>query len=402
MMDRAVRNRWFMRAASVVFAFMLWYFVTWDSTGLNKRKYLVPLDYGDVPEGYFISETLRNVEVELEGRPEAFAFLSIGNIEASVQMSSWKPGKYSLPIQMTPPAGFSVTGYSPNIVDFEVFRMIERTFRPVLVLSDGVPDGLTLVSVDVVPVEVAVKGPEAAVMALRRAETRGAAREMVGGTREMAVILTDENGDVSGLEVAPPAVSVTAHFSRALQEARVPVRIEITGKPPEGLELGSVVVSPDHVTLRGTREALLGVTEITLNPIDVSGHTESMNIDIPLESPSEAVTILGSPHVGVQVEFREAVETRTYMGVPVVLEGIADADLWSVSPRSASVTVERAAAAAEAAPYAPEEPPLELYIDATNVVSSQITLPVMTRNTAAGISVIRVEPSQVTITALKR
>ena len=384
----------------MVFAFMLWYFVTWDSTGIEKRKYLVPLDYGDVPEGYSISQTLRNVEVELEGRPEAFPFLSIGNIRASVEMSSWKPGKYSLPIQLMPPGGFRVAGYSPNIVDFEVFRMIERTFRPVLVLSDGVPDSLTLASVDVVPAEVTVKGPEAAVMALRRAETRGAAREMTEGTREMAVILTDENGDASGLEIEPAVVSVTAHFSRSLQEARVPVRIEITGEPPKGLEVGGIVVSPDHVTLRGTREALLGVTDIALNPIDVSGHTESVNIDIPLEAPSEAVAILGSPHVSVRVEFRDAVETRTYMSVPVVLEGVADASIWSVSPHSANVTVERAASAA--APFVPEEPPLELYVDATNVVASQIILPVMTRNVSAGVSVIRIEPSQITITALRK
>ena len=384
----------------MVFAFMLWYFVTWDSTGIEKRKYLVPLDYGDVPEGYSISQTLRNVEVELEGRPEAFPFLSIGNIRASVEMSSWKPGKYSLPIQLMPPGGFRVAGYSPNIVDFEVFRMIERTFRPVLVLSDGVPDSLTLASVDVVPAEVTVKGPEAAVMALRRAETRGAAREMTEGTREMAVILTDENGDASGLEIEPAVVSVTAHFSRSLQEARVPVRIEITGEPPKGLEVGGIVVSPDHVTLRGTREALLGVTDIALNPIDVSGHTESVNIDIPLEAPSEAVTILGSPHVSVRVEFRDAVETRTYMSVPVALEGVADASIWSVSPHSANVTVERAASAA--APFVPEEPPLELYVDATNVVASQIILPVMTRNVSAGVSVIRIEPSQITITALRK
>jgi hypothetical protein len=123
-----------------------------------------------------------------------------------------------------------------------------------------------------------------------------------------------------------------------------------------------------------------------------------MNIDILLEPPSAAVTILGSTHVSVQVEFRDAVETRTYMGVRVALEGVADTDMWSVSPHLASVTVERAADI----PFVPEEPPLKLYIDATNVVASQITLPVMTRNVAAGVSVIRIEPSQVTITASKK
>ncbi|MDR3164563.1 MAG: hypothetical protein LBU13_03210 [Synergistaceae bacterium] len=400
MMDRAAKTRWFMRAASVVFAFMLWYFVTWDSSGLEKRKYLVPLNYGNAPEGYSISRTVRNVEVELEGKPEAFAFIGIGNIKASVEMSGWRPGKYSLPIQLTPPGGVRVVSYRPNIVDVEVFRMIERTLRPVLVLEDDVPDSLTLASVDVVPAEITVKGPEAAVMALLRAETRGTARDMADGTREMTVILTDENGDVSGLHIEPAVVRVTAHFSRALQELSVPVKIEITGEPLKGLEVGAVVTSPDHVTLRGSREALRGVTDVMLNPIDVSRHSESINIDIPLESPSTSITIAGQSHVNVRVELRDAVETRTYMGVPVALEGISGAGLWSMSPHLANVTVERSAASD--IPFAPEKPPFVLYIDATNVVASQITLPIMTRNVTAGVDVIRIEPSHVTITLLKK
>jgi hypothetical protein len=47
----------------------------------------------------------------------------------------------------------------------------------------------------------------------------------------------------------------------------------------------------------------------------------------------------------------------------------------------------------------PAKPPFELYVDATDVVSSQIALPVLVRGHAGGANVIRIEPPQVTLSA---
>jgi YbbR domain-containing protein len=372
--------------------------VTWEGTELTSRKFTVPLNYQGIPEGYSISRTIDNVEVRLEGRLEEFALMNRRDIVASVGMSDLRPGKYSLPIQVVSPSGLRVSSYSPNTVDFELFRMISRSLRPSLVLQGDMPENLVLSSVDVTPSEVAVRGPEAAVMEVRRAEARIAAADMIGGVeRELPVLLLKEDGEAANIEADPPSVMAKAYFIRTTQETRVPVNVRVTGTPGGGLEIGKVVISPDTVLLRGTGADLMGVSALTLNPIDVTGHTENMNMDIPLEPPSDSMTIIGTDSVSLTVEFRNAVETRTFLGVPVELRGASGATKWSLSPQAASVTVERPSVPGTA--FDPDDPPLELYIDATNVVTSQLTLPVLVDNAAAGVNVIRIEPSQVTITA---
>jgi YbbR domain-containing protein len=399
-MDKAARTRWLTRGASLAFAIFLWFFVTWDKTTLTTRDITVPLTYQDITEGYLISNIVQNVEVRLEGRLENFALMSVSDITASVGMEDLRPGKYRLPIQIASPRGTSVVSYSPNVVDFELFRIIERRLRPYLVLDDKLPDNLSMSSVDIVPSEVTVKGPEASVMAVRRAEVHSFVHEATGGERELPVVLVNESGEVKDLTVDPVNVLVNAHFTRTLQEAKVPVTLDVTGVPGDGLEIGSITVSPDMVTLRGTRDALLGVAAITINPIDVSGHTESMNVDIPLDPPSDAINIVGADHVNLRIEFRNAVQMRTYLGVPIALHGVSNVKNWTVSPPLASVTVERPGMAGSA--LDPDHPPFELYVDATNVVASQLVLPILLRNVENGVNVTRIEPQQATITFINQ
>ncbi|MDR3279356.1 MAG: hypothetical protein LBT23_02485 [Synergistaceae bacterium] len=399
-MDKAARTRWLMRGASLAFAIFLWFFVTWDRSALTTRDITVPLKYQDMPEGYTISNTVENVDVRLEGRMESFADMSVSDVIASVGMADLRPGKYRLPIQLVTPNGTRAVNYSPNVVDFELFRMIERKLRPSLVLGDSMPENLSMTSVDIIPPEVTVKGPEAAVMAVRRAEARGMTQEVTGGGNDLPVILVNENGEMADLTIDPPNVRVIAHFTRTLQEAKAPVTVNVTGVPGGGLEIGSVTVSPDTVILRGTRDALLGVSEIAINAIDISGHTENMDVDIPLDPPSDAISIVGADHVNLRVEFRNAVQTRTYLSVPIMLHGVSDVKNWTVSPPAASVTVERPGAPQGA--LDPERPPLEVYVDATNVIVSQIVLPILTRNIEGGITVTRIEPQQATITLVNK
>jgi YbbR domain-containing protein len=388
-----------MRGLSVVFALTLWFFVTWDGTSLSTRVFSVPLQYQDLPEGYSLSDFVQNVEVKLEGRFQDLALLNRNDITAYVGMSDLRPGKYGLPIQLVSPSGTRVVSYTPNSVEFELFRMIERKLRPSFVVEGDMPENLSLASVDISPAEITIKGPESSVMAIHRAEVRGTVKDMSDGARNLKVVIVDDNGGAENFVLEPPSVRVHARFAKTMQEARIPVSVQVTGVPGDGFEVGSVVISPDTIILRGTKEALLGISELALNPIDVSGHTEGMNADIPLDPPSDAISIVGTDHVNIRVEFKNAVETRTFLGVPVKLHGVANVRRWNVLPPSVSVTVERSAMGT-GAPFDPEKPPLELYVDATNVVASQLTLPILTRNVETGISVIRIDPQQVTITSV--
>ena len=48
-MDKTSRNRWLARGASLAFAVILWFYVTWEGTELTSRKFTVPLSYQGIP-----------------------------------------------------------------------------------------------------------------------------------------------------------------------------------------------------------------------------------------------------------------------------------------------------------------------------------------------------------------
>ena len=395
-MDKAAKTRWLMRGASLAFAMILWYIVAWDSSGQTMRDVRVQVQFPGVSEGYSLSSDIQNVDVRIRGSAFDLARLTPGEITASVSISDLRPGKYRLPIQITLPGHIRLASHNPRFVELELFRMIERTFNPVLVPLD-MPDNLMLSSFDITPPEVSVSGPETLVAALRRAEARGAMNELSNGSLELPIILVGEHGDVPDLTTVPPAVTANAQFTALTEEVRIPIRTRVTGTPAPGFEVANIVLSPDAAILRGTSEALLGVTEMMIGPIDVTGHTESITIDMPLESPSEEITIIGTGHVIMRVDLRASVESRTFLNVPINITGVPDPRNWAISPKTAGVTVEHVIFDSA---LAPDAPPLELYIDATNVVTSQIILPILAGNVMGGVNVIRIEPSHATVTEI--
>lgn len=387
-----------MRVLSLVFAVIIWLFVTWDGTTMSTSEISVPLRYVDTPDGYSISNAAGEVKVSVEGRIDLLALMGSNSIRATVSVQDMMPGKYRLPVHLSVPDGVRIVSYSPQVVETELNRLIERTLRPSLVLTDSPPSGTSFGNADIQPGEVVVKGPEADVLAVRRAEIRLSASDLkAGASKEAEVILVSDAGEVKGLTVEPAAVSVIVSLSEVKNEVMVPVRVNVVGIPGGGMDIASVTISPDTVALRLTGTDSPPITELILDDINVAGHTEDVNIDVPIEAPAPGTVLGGPSSVNVRVRFRSALETRTFLGIPVKVGGESQYKKWSISPPSVSVTLERLVDASE--PFDLGNPPFELYVDVTNVVSPRMVLPVLVRNVAVGMKVLRTEPSQVSIEA---
>lgn len=400
--DKTKRTRWLLRVLSLVLAVVLWIFVTWDGSTLGTREMNIPLKYLDIPDGYSISNTVKDISVVVEGRTEILTLLGRNSITASVSLNDLRPGKYRLPVQLSVPENMRLVSYSPQVVDFSLFRIIQRTLRPSLVIKKGdVPDNLFLENTLFAPPEVVVRGPESDVLAVRKAEVRGTFAELrADAEKELPVILVGDKGEIFGLTVEPRQVRVLASFTENKEEIRVPVRVPLRGKPGENLEVGSIFVSPDAVTLRGSREALSNITDLPLNVIDVSDVTEDIELDVPLHAPGPDIELLGPEHAKVRISLDAATETKTYFNVPVKVQGKGIYKNWKLSPSHISVTIERPVTEGKGQAEHPPAPPLELYVNVSNVVSQQLLLPVLVKDLAQGVKVIRIEPEQITVIAL--
>jgi YbbR domain-containing protein len=399
--DKSKRTRLLLQFLSLAFAVSLWLFVTWDSSAPSVKTMSVPLKYLGLQDGYSISNETSVVEVTLEGKIEGLALMNRSEVVASVMVRDLRTGKYRLPVQLEIPEGIRLASYSPQVVDIELFRIIERTMRPTLSVIGTTPENLSLGTVEITPREVVARGPETIIMSLRRAEVRSTVDKLVKGINEdLPVALVGNEGDIEGVLVEPANVRVNAKLAEAVDQKRVPVRVFVEGVPAEGFDVGSVSVSPDMVTLRGRKSSLSNVNEIILDAIDVTGHSEVMDVDLPLDPPMSDIVILSADRVNVKVGFNSAVEIVTFQGVPVRVEGHGVYDEWVVGPSMVNVTVERTIGVAE--PFDMGNPGFELYVDVTNIVSRRMMLPILNKNIPEGVRILRVDPEQVTINAVIR
>ena len=399
--DESRRTRIALQVLSLVFAMSLWLFVTWDGTAASVRNISVPLKYPDLQDGYSIADAATVIDVTLEGRIEVLALMDRNEITASVAVNDLRPWKYRLPVQLEIPEGVRLSAYSPHTVDVELFRIIERTLRPALSVTGSPPENLSLGSVSINPAEVVTRGPEALILSVRRAEVRESVENlMIGINGDLAVKLVGDDGDVDGILVEPRQVRVMTKLEEAVDLKRVPVMVSAEGIPAEGFDIGIVSVSPDMVTLRGRRSSLQRVDEIVLNAIDVTGHSETMDIDVPIDPPAEGIAVLSADKANVRIEFDSAVEAATFQNVPVSVTGLGVYGYWALEPATASVTLERTVA--DTARFDMDSPPLELYVDVTNVVTRRMVLPVLVRNLSEDVRVLRIDPERITINALIR
>lgn len=396
--DETKKTRWILRVLSIAFAIALWVFVTWDGSAPSSREISVPLKFEDLQDGYSVTSATRDVKVVLEGRFESFVFG--GNaVTASIGMQDLRPGKYRLPVRITVPESVRLVSSTPQIVEFELFRIIERTLQPRLLPPKDLPGGYSLEEYETTPNEVMVRGSEGDVTAIRRAEIQGTFQELSrGSAKDLPVLLMGEKGEIKGLAVTPDKVQVKAKFTEALEEKIVPVRAVTTGSPIGTLEVSSVLISPDAVTLRGPRSELENISEIRLEPIDVSNAEEDMYAEFPLRVPGSDVTILGAPYAQVHVEFHSAVERYSFLNVPIAVQGRGIYKDWVLAPARANVTIEWSVVPGMTIDKT--NPPFELYVDVTNVVSQQLSLPLLVKDLPLGIRIIRLEPEQITVKAI--
>ncbi len=232
--DKASRMRWLLRVLSLVFAVALWLFVTWDGSAMSTRQFEIPLKYTDTSDGYSISNKTSNITVVVEGRLEVLAILSRNMITASVSMNGLKPGTYRLPVQVNIPDNLRLVSYNPQVVDFSLFRIIERRLKPNLVVKGEMPHDFSISNIEITPQEVVVRGSETEVLSVRRAEvTQTFPWLRLHSGSELPVYLAGDRGEVKGLAVEPKQVRVSVSFSEATDEITIPVKVPLKGVPAD-------------------------------------------------------------------------------------------------------------------------------------------------------------------------
>lgn len=188
---------------------------------------------------------------------------------------------------------------------------------PIRILVD---DGYALFDLDPTEATVRLQGPEDAVWNLNRENVRIQldirGRSSEGTLRiplEPAHVQTP--GGVRTADIRPSRVFLSVD---QVAETNVLVRADVEGELPQGFEVEAVVTRPATVRLRGPRQGLSEIKEISTAPIDLAGRLGSFELPVTLETPRVTWEARVDPtFVNVAVTVVERSATRSLDDIPV-------------------------------------------------------------------------------------
>ena len=166
------------------------------------------------------------------------------------------------------------------------------------------------------------------------------------GTREALLLLDERTVQVmadlresefeaeKNVEIQPRQVTYTGSSARIIDitpdtlnirldmegRKQLPVVVNRSGEPPEGLKIESIEADPKLATLYGSQDLLENITSLQTAPLTLSDKVQSFEQRLDILPPTEEwVGRIDPPRVRVRVGLAGLVEDRTFTDIPILL-----------------------------------------------------------------------------------
>ena len=172
MIARLLHN-WPVKALSVFFALILWFFVTGEQTA--EVGFAVPLELKNIPKGMMVVNDLPSlVDVRISGPRTILSSLRPSDLLLSVDLKGAKTGATTfrrLEKGINIPTALKITRLSPSALEVSL-EMTQEKRVPVKAVFSGDPDKEYQIDmVEVVPADVVVSGRAVDLKKLREVPT---------------------------------------------------------------------------------------------------------------------------------------------------------------------------------------------------------------------------------------
>lgn len=135
--------------------------------------------------------------------------------------------------------------------------------------------------------------------------------------------------------IQPPQLIIRLE---SVVESELPILPNLTGSLPPGHTIEETTVEPTMARVRGPRNILEEIPNVSTQPVPLSGRQNSFSITVRVLSPRAEVEIVGPETANVKIRIAERRESRT-LTVPVETGGEAQGRVL-INPRFLPVTVQ--------------------------------------------------------------
>lgn len=336
---------------TAVITLTIWSFVLTQTNPTVRDTFdNVVLTVEQPAEGLEIVGTLPStVGANIRTTNSIYGNLRNDNFQASVDLSSYGPGRHEIPMTVLVTAdhiqmrqrSVQVINTTPEWLNIEIAAVVTRTMPVNVRLND--PQNLSaayevsgLPSSN--PAVVVVTGPEPL---LDQIDQILATLSISGATTTIQESRPIRALDAAGNEIInvtlePGQVQVTLPISRRQDARDVGIRAVTEGNPPQGYWLSSLSVTPASVTLQGEPALLEGANGfVDTLPVDLREAVGPLSIQIPLNLPPgiTAVDNNGVPIYSVTVNAQISARTGDLLlERPIEVYGIRDNVTVTIEP----------------------------------------------------------------------
>lgn len=281
-----------LKLLSLLLAVLLWSYVVTSNPSITRSKdingltaYLSNesvLNANRLALASDPAEALENVSVRLEVPQASYALADAENVQVSVDLSSVRAaGTQEVALRATTAYG-RVVSILPETVTLEFEAYDSRSVPLNASITGGDTDAMWYNVSRLNPQEVVISGPSSVV------RTIASAYVYVDVTDREASYITAARFtlvDYSGEEIPQTLLSSSSSSVTVAVDVyptrELPISDDIgdvvQGVPAEGYEVTSVTIQPQSVTVAADAELLAGLSELLIQPVDVSGASQTFS-----------------------------------------------------------------------------------------------------------------------------
>ena len=287
---------------------------------------------------------LEDVSVRVRTELTSYADISADDITASINLSRiTSTGKHTVRIHAKSSSG-DVVSVSPSEIEVEIDTLTTRNI-PIEIHEEGeLPEGYWAGDVQLDSATVLLEGPGTDLAKIVKAVgTIDLTNRTESLNQSIMLALYDKEGNVVESSILFGGMPTVVAKQEILPSKLVPIDVDgaIIGREelPENFEIASYGTSLESTLVRivGDADVIQKIESLSLEPVDQTGCTESIQQELAINVP-EGVRIIGADSVNLQVTIREKTAVLELTELPIEIVGLARKQTATLSQELANVT----------------------------------------------------------------
>ncbi|MDQ4044063.1 MAG: CdaR family protein [Chloroflexota bacterium] len=331
-------------ALSLLVALVLWGWVTQLQNPVETQRYAeLEITPPELPGPLEIVTILPRVTVSITGVSSQLEEISRDDIAVTLDPSRIDgSGSYQLPVVVEVEGDIRELRTSPDTVSVEVEEEVSRNF-PLTVEREAEDEGSRrIVDADPEVSEVTVTGPAPAVDRIERIVLPVSAQDHANNYVEVIEPhAVDEDGQrVQEVEIVPGNIRTVVELEARGKAVSVVPRV--VGSPAEGYVVQQQIAVPSMVIVDGPPEVLDSLLFVNTEPVDITGASDSLSSEVPLEDLPEGTTLVEPEENRIEVRVSIAPSGGTVNRIPdmpVAVDNLGDGLDASIDPEAIAIEV---------------------------------------------------------------